>query len=70
MRAARRALAQGEEAGERFARGLFPEVTQAWMAPHERPEVDKVRWIKRPPNGFFQGKVFVDGSAMDPRTKS
>ncbi|CAK0820940.1 unnamed protein product, partial [Prorocentrum cordatum] len=64
--AARRALEQGEEDGERFARGVFPEVTPAWMAPHERPDLEEVNWVKRPRNGYLQGRVFVDGSASDP----
>ena len=36
------------------------------MMPHERPDEEDVIWIKVPPNGVFQGRVFVDGSATDP----
>ena len=68
-KAAKEVLKQGEEAGERFARGLFPEVTQAWMEPHERQDKEEVIWIKRPAAGFFHGNIFVDGSASDPEAE-
>ena len=49
--------------GERFARGLFPEVTQGRLQPHSRPDMDEFEWIVMPPPGTFTGAVFTDGSA-------
>ena len=62
-RLAQRARAQGEAAGENFAR--------CWLPAPPRPQGRRtdemaVWWIRRPPGDKLNGKLYLDGSAIEP----
>ncbi|CAK0803810.1 unnamed protein product, partial [Prorocentrum cordatum] len=64
MRSAVRVRAQGEAAGEDFARCWLPA-----PPPPQGPRTDamSVWWIRRPPDDRLNGKLYLDGSAVDPQ---
>ncbi|CAK0801439.1 unnamed protein product, partial [Prorocentrum cordatum] len=64
MRSAVRVRAQGEAAGEDFARRWLPA-----PPPPQGPRTDAMSawWIRRPPDDKLNGKLCLDGSAVDPQ---
>ncbi|CAK0789090.1 unnamed protein product, partial [Prorocentrum cordatum] len=64
MRSAVRVRAQGEAAGGDFARRWLPA-----PPPPQGPRTDamSVWWIRRPPDDKLNGKLYLDGSAVDPQ---
>ncbi|CAK0873828.1 unnamed protein product [Prorocentrum cordatum] len=63
---AHRARGRGEEAGECFARCWLPQPPRA--AP--RSDAMAVMWCNRPADGLLGGRLYLDGSALDPEHES
>ncbi|CAK0824062.1 unnamed protein product [Prorocentrum cordatum] len=57
---------RSEAAGENFARGWLPGPPRA--AP--RTDAMAATWANRPEGGLLRGRLFLDGSAMDPEHES
>ncbi|CAK0815915.1 unnamed protein product, partial [Prorocentrum cordatum] len=65
-RCAHRARGRSEEAGECFARCWLPQPPRA--AP--RSDAMAVMWCNRPADGLLGGRLYLDGSALDPEHES
>ncbi|CAK0863284.1 unnamed protein product, partial [Prorocentrum cordatum] len=62
LRCATRVRQRGEEAGGCFSRCWLPQPPQtAW-----RSDAMAVMWVNRPADGLLGGRLFLDGSALDP----
>ncbi|CAK0802081.1 unnamed protein product [Prorocentrum cordatum] len=62
LRCATRVWQRGEEAGGCFSRCWLPQPPQtAW-----RSDAMAVMWVNRPADGLLGGRLFLDGSALDP----
>ncbi|CAK0843141.1 unnamed protein product, partial [Prorocentrum cordatum] len=62
LRCATRVRQRGEEAGECFSRCWLPQPPQtAW-----RSDAMAVMWVDRPADGLLGGRLYLDGSALDP----
>ncbi|CAK0863804.1 unnamed protein product [Prorocentrum cordatum] len=65
-RCAHRARGRGEEAGECFARCWLPQPPRAAL----RSDAMAVMWCNRPVDGLLGGRLYLDGSALDPEHAS
>ena len=65
-KAAAQALAVSEEAGEMFARGIFPDLSP--LAPDLLTSSEAtVLWWNKPASGYLTGSLFTDGSGHFPQ---